>query len=74
MTEKPLSFVMVRPDGHSLSQSAVIAGDMVLTAQENQVYETVMKVIKEKEALNKSMQENYQKLLVYIRYIFFSLF
>ena len=64
MTEKPQSFVMVRPDGHSLSQSAVIAGDMVLTAQENQVYETVMKVIKEKEALNKSMQENYQKLLV----------
>ena len=66
MTEKPLSFVMVRPDGHSLSEpySAVIAGDMVLTAQENQVYETVMKVIKEKEALNKSMQENYQKLLV----------
>ena len=69
MTEQQISFVYVRPeDGcSSLDQhnNAFSAGDTaVLTAQESQVYDKVMKVVKEKEALNRSMQENYQKLLV----------
>ena len=68
MTEQQISFVYVRPEDGCSSldhHNAFSAGDTaVLTAQESQVYDKVMKVVKEKEALNRSMQENYQKLLV----------
>ena len=63
-----MSFVMLEQkdgdiNGDQKYHSSVIAGQ-VLTAQENQVYETVMKVVKQKEMLQNSIQENYKQLLV----------
>lgn len=72
-----ISYVIVNPeDGASSLEPSqpTVVNDIVLTAQESQVYDTVLKVIKQKEILQKSMEQNYKQLMVFNYMFKFSLF